>query len=110
MKANDEAEHERNIKDMIQGDDYKSSWKNKDATVTTSLTTVNNPLDDTGYTYLDQYQSYSSDSSKKVETSKEPIKDTQNIKEPIKDNQTIKDPIKEPHLVNRVRYLMDGPH
>ena len=99
MKAKDEAEHERNIKDMIQDDDYKLTWKNKDATVATSLTTVNNPLDDTGYTYLDSYHTYSSDSDKKPEARKEPIKDT----------QTIKEPIKGPHLVNRVCYLMDGP-
>ena len=26
VKANDEAEHERNIKDMIQDDDYKLPW------------------------------------------------------------------------------------
>ena len=56
MKYNDEAEHERNIENMIQDDDYKSPWKNNDATV---VTTVNNALydtgyrlDDTGYTYL----------------------------------------------------------
>ena len=47
VKANNEAEYERNIKYMIQDDDYKSPWKNKDATVATSLTTVNNLLDDT---------------------------------------------------------------
>ena len=33
---------------MIQEDDYKSPWKNKDATV---ATTVNNALDDTGYVF-----------------------------------------------------------
>ena len=49
MKSEDEAEHERNIDNMTQEDDYKSPWKNKDATV---ATTVNNALDDTGYTFL----------------------------------------------------------
>ena len=43
VKDNYEAEHERNIKDMIQDDEYKSPWKNKDATVATSFKTVNNP-------------------------------------------------------------------
>ena len=111
MKSNDEAEHERNIENIIQDDDYKSPWKYKDATV---ATTVNNALDDTGYTlddtgytYLNSYDT--SDSSKQVEMSKEPIKDTQTIKEPIKDTQTIKEPIKGTHIVNRVRYLQDGP-
>ena len=101
MKSNYEAEHERNIDNMIQDDDYKSPWKNKDATV---ATTVNNALDDTGYTldetgytYLNSYDT--SDSSKQVEKSKEPIKYT----------RTIKEPIKGPHVVNIVRYLMDGP-
>ena len=107
MKANDEAENECNIKNMIQDDDYKSPWKNKDATVATSLTTVNNLLDDTGYTYLNSYDT--SDLSKQVETSKDQIKDTQTIKYPIKDTQMIKEPIKGPHLVNTFRYLMDGP-
>ena len=50
MKSEDESEHERNIDNMTQVDDYKSPWKNKDATV---ATTVNNALDDTGYTFLD---------------------------------------------------------
>ena len=107
MKSEDEEEHERNIGNMIQEDDYKSPWKNKDATV---ATTVNNALDDTGYTFLDSYQTDTSDSSKQVETSKETIKYTQTIKEPIKDTQTIKDPIKyDTHIVNRVRYLQYGP-
>ena len=82
---------------MTQVDDYKSPWKNKDATV---AKTVNNALDDTGYTFLNSYQDDTSDSSKQVETSKEPIKDTQTIKEPIKDDT---------HIVNRVWYLQDGP-
>ena len=38
--------------------------------------------------------------SKRVETSKEPIKDTQMIKDPITDDT---------HIVDRCRYLQDGP-
>ena len=37
VKSNDEAEYERNIENMIQDDDYKSPWKNKDATVATTI-------------------------------------------------------------------------
>ena len=48
VKSEDEAEHERNINNMNQVDDYKSPWKNKDAT---DATTVNNALDDTGFTF-----------------------------------------------------------
>ena len=40
---------------MIQDDDYKSPWKNKDVTV---ATTVNNALDDTGYTLDDTGYTY----------------------------------------------------
>ena len=50
MKSNNEVEHERNIENTIQDDDYKSPWKNKYATV---ATTVRNALDDTGYTLYD---------------------------------------------------------
>ena len=82
---------------MIQEDDYKSPWKNKDAT---DATTVNNTLDDTVFTFLDSYQDDTSDLSKQVETSKEPIKDTQKIKEPITDDTRI---------VDRCHYLQDGP-
>ena len=39
VSSEDEAEHERNIYNMTQVDDYKSPWKNKGATV---ATTVNN--------------------------------------------------------------------
>ena len=78
-------------------DDYKLPWKNKDATV---ATTVNNALDDTGYMFLDSYKTDTSDLSKQVDTSKEPIKDTQTIKEPIKDDT---------HIVNIFRYLQDRP-
>ena len=35
MKSENEEEHECNIKNMIQDDDYKSPWKIKDATVAT---------------------------------------------------------------------------
>ena len=49
VKSEDEAEHERNIDNIIQEDDSKSPWKNKDATDTT---TINNALDDTGYTFV----------------------------------------------------------
>ena len=37
MKSEYEEEHEREIKNMVQDDDYKSPWKNKDATVATGL-------------------------------------------------------------------------
>ena len=49
VKSEDEEEHERNIDNMIKEDDYKSPWKNKDAT---DATTVNNALYDTEYTFL----------------------------------------------------------
>ena len=97
---------------MTKEDDYKSPWKNKDATV---ATTLNNVLDDTGYTFLHSYQTDTSDSIKQVETSTDPIKETQTSKEPIKDTRTIKEPIKDTqmikesikydtHIVNIVRY------
>ena len=73
VKYEDEEEHEHNIENMIQEDDYKSPWKNKYATV---ATTVNNALDDNGYTFLDSYHTDTSNLSKQVETSKEPINDT----------------------------------
>ena len=50
---------------MTYVDDYKSPWKYKDAT------TVN----DMAYSFLNEYDDEISDSSKQVETSKEPIKD-----------------------------------
>ena len=40
MKSEYEEQHERDIKDMIQDDDYKPPWKNKDATVATGLRTI----------------------------------------------------------------------
>ena len=55
---------------MTQEDDYKSPWKNKDAT------TVNDTFNDTVYTFLNSWNDDKSDSSKQVETSKYPIKDT----------------------------------
>ena len=60
MKSEYEEEHERNIKDMIQDDNYKSPWENKDATVATGLRTV----------------TYSSDSDKNPAARKEPIAST----------------------------------
>ena len=83
MKSEDEAEHERNIKDMDPDDDYKSPWENKDARVATGFRTI----------------TYSIYSDKKPAERKEPIKDT----------QTIKEPIKGPHLGKRVRHSIDGP-
>ena len=92
---------------MTKEDNYKSPWKEKDATY---ATTVNNTFDDTGFTLLDSFQDDTSDSSKQVETSKKPTKDTQTIKEPIKDTQKIKEPITDDnHIVYRVRYLQYGP-
>ena len=74
MKSEEEAGHEHNIDHMNQEDDYKSPWKDKDET------TVNNTLDDTAFTFLNSFQDNTSDSSKQVETSKEPIKNTQTSK------------------------------
>ena len=51
---------------MTQVDDYKSPWKDKETT------TVN----DSAYTLLNAWNDDESDSSKQVETSKEPIKYT----------------------------------
>ena len=51
---------------MTQVDDFKSPWNDKDAT------TVN----DTAYTFLNPYYDEISDSDKKVEASRYPIKDT----------------------------------
>ena len=56
---------------MTQEDDYKSPWKDRDAT------TVN----DTAYAFLNSFNDDISDSSKHVETSKDPIKDTQTSKD-----------------------------
>ena len=64
VKSEDEEEHERNIENMIQYDDYKSPYNIKDATVATSLKTV----------------TYSSDSDEKPAARKEPITYTQTLK------------------------------
>ena len=45
LKSEEEEGHERNIDNMTQEDDYKSPWKEKD------VTTVNNTLDDTAFTF-----------------------------------------------------------
>ena len=66
MKYEKELEHERTILNMTQVDDYKSPWKDKDATA----------VNDTAYTFLNSYDDEISDSYKMVEASKEPIKDT----------------------------------
>ena len=66
LKYEKEAEHERNISNMTQVDDYKSPWKDKDAT------TVNY----SAYTLLNSWNDDESDLSKQVEASKELIKDT----------------------------------
>ena len=66
MKSEKEAEHERNILDMTQVDDYKSPWKDKDAL------TVN----DSEYHNSDEYKDEISDLSKHVDVNKEPITDT----------------------------------
>ena len=66
MKSEKGADHELNIHNMTQVDDYKYPWKDKDAT------TVN----DSAYTFLNEYEDEISDSDKNVEASKEPIKYT----------------------------------
>ena len=48
---------------MIKEDDYKSPWKDKDAT---DATMVNYTLDDMGFTFLNSFQDDTSDSSKPV--------------------------------------------
>ena len=97
VKYEEEAGNERNIDNITQKDDYKLPWKDKDAT---DATTVNYTFDDTRFTFLNSFQDDTSDSSKQVETSMEPIKDTQTNKEPI---------IDDTHIVDRVIYLQDGP-
>ena len=42
LKSEKEADHERNISNMTQVDEYKSPWKNKDAT----------KVNDSAYTFL----------------------------------------------------------
>ena len=46
LKSEEEAEHDRNINNMTQVDNYKSPWKDKDAT------TANNTVNDTAFTFL----------------------------------------------------------
>ena len=46
LKSEEEAGHERNINNMTQVDNYKSPWKDKDAT------TANNTVNDTAFTFL----------------------------------------------------------
>ena len=83
MKSEYEEEHECDIKNMVQDDDYKPPWKIKDATVATGLKTV----------------TYSSDSDENPAARKKPIRDTQTLKEPIKGS----------HLGKRVCNSEDGP-
>ena len=64
MKSEDEEEHERNIENIVQDDNYKSPWKIKHATVATGLKTV----------------TYSSYFNRKPAARKEPITDTQTLK------------------------------
>ena len=64
VKSEDEDEHERNIENMVQDDDYKSPWKIIYSTVATCL----------------KYVTYSSDSDEKPAARKEPITDTQTLK------------------------------
>ena len=80
MKSEKESEHEHNILDMTHVDEYMLPGKNKDAS------TVN----DLAYHNLDEYKYEISDSSKNVEAIKEPITD-------------------DTHIVEKVRYLQDGP-
>ena len=97
LKYEEEAGNERNIHNMTQEGDYKLPWKDKDAT---DATTVNNTLDNTGFTFLNSFQDNKSDSSKQVETSMDPIKDTQTITYPI---------IDDTRIIDRFCYLQDGP-
>ena len=60
LKSEKEADHECNILNMTQAIDFKSPWKDKDAT------TVN----DTAYTFLNSWNDDEIDSIKQVETSK----------------------------------------
>ena len=40
VKSEDEEEHEHNIENMVQDDDYKLPWKIKDATIAIGFKTV----------------------------------------------------------------------
>ena len=83
MKYDEEAGHERNINNMTQEDDYKSPWEYKDAT------TVNDKVNDTAHTFLNEWNDEISDLTEQVETSKEPIKETQTSAEPITDTNMV---------------------
>ena len=82
VKLVDEEEHERNIQNTVQDDDYKSPWKIKNAIVATGLNVI----------------TYSSDSDEKPAARKEPVTDTQTLKEPLKGY----------HIGKRVRHSEDG--
>ena len=60
LKSEKKSGHERNIIDMTQVDDYKSPWKDKDATT----------VKDLEYTFLNSYEDEISDSSKQIEAGK----------------------------------------
>ena len=81
VKLEDEEYHERNIKDMIQDDDYKSPWENKYATVATDLRTVTYSSDSGEITF--KIPVNESDMDKKPAARQEPIKDTPTLKTPI---------------------------
>ena len=81
VKSEDKKEHERNIENMVQDDDYKSPWKIKDVTVATGLKLV---------TYLSVL-------NEKPAARKGTITDTPTLKEPIKGS----------HLGKRVRHSED---
>ena len=70
LKYEKEAEHERNMLNITQVDDYKSPWKNKDAT------TANDTVNDLAYTFLNSWNDDEIYLSKQVDTIKYPIKDT----------------------------------
>ena len=60
LKSKKEAEHERKLLYMTTVDDYKSPWKDKDATT----------FNDTPYTFLNSYDDEIRDLDKMVEASK----------------------------------------
>ena len=64
VKSKDEEEHERNIENMAQDDNYKSPWKIKYATVATGLNAITD----------------SSDSDENPAARKEPITDSRTLK------------------------------
>ena len=76
-KSEKEVDHDLNMFDMTQVDDYKLPWKGKDATMFNNL----------AYTFFYSCKNEKSDSSKQVEASKQPITET--------------------HIFNRVCNLLD---